>query len=61
MRAMTQVCMGFDRAQSGVSQKQLPGEVIPMLGLEIFIGVGQASRSWQLNRTDRFFSFSFLF
>lgn len=45
MSAMTQVCMGYDGAQPGLGQKQLPGEVIPMLGLEVCIGVGQTSRS----------------
>lgn len=27
--------MGCDGAQSGLGQKQLPGEVIPILGLEV--------------------------
>ena len=33
--------------------KNFPGEVIPLLGLEVGVGVGQASRSSQLSRRDR--------
>lgn len=40
----------YDGAQPGVGQKDWPGELIPVLGLEV--GVGQASRSWPLSRRD---------
>lgn len=55
--AITWVCVGYDGTQPGVGQKDLPGEVIPILGLEVGTGVCQASRNWQLSRRDRFFFF----
>lgn len=46
--------MGYNKTQSGVDQKEFPGKVILVLGLEIGIEISQASKSWQLSRRECF-------